>query len=216
MKYLGILLILLTCVIGCAVLSQTTVEIDPSRITSVKNPELVDGNLDTVSTFAINGHVEKGYEVRRSQTSRGNNPDEVRYATSIQGNFRSDVVIKLDAPTYVSYIEIYPDSRIPKLALMTTLEDPPQFSTSFDVVHDKQHANIDSNKPVKIQINRKILYLRMTADGIQDKQNSVRVEDTKSPFRVRKNTINKNNKTRIQIPFKGASIREVKFYAREN
>lgn len=212
---LGVLSILLIGVLGCAVLNQSTIEIDPSRLTSQTNPELVDGNLETVSTFALNGHVEKGYEVRSTQTARGVNSDELRYVTSIKGGFRTEAVIKLDAPTYITYIEIYPESRIPKLALVTTLDDPPKFERSFEVVRDKQHINVESKQPVKIQINREVLYLRITADGIQDKKNSVRVVDDKSPFGNRNKKIVQNTDTRIQIPLKGASIREVKFYARE-
>lgn len=215
MKMLGVLSILLIGALGCAVLNQPTIEVDPSRLTSQDNPELVDGNLETVSIFPVTGHVEKGYEVHRGESRHGINTDELRYATSVSGSFRTDMVIKLDVPTYISYIEVYPASRIPRLAMVTTLDDPPKFATSFDVVRDKQHTNIDSKQPIKIQINREILYLRMTADGIRDKQNSVRVNDDKSPFGVRSNKIGRNNDTRIQIPLKGASIREVKFYARE-
>lgn len=206
-----VLSILLIGVLGCAVLNQSTIEIDPSRLTSVTNPELVDGDLETVSTFALSGHVEKGYEVQ----SFGVNSDELRYVTSIKGGFRTEAVIKLDAPTYITHIEIYPESRISRLALVTTLDDPPRFSRSFDVVRDKQHINIDSKQPVKFQINREVLYLRITADGIQDKKNSVRVKDQKSPFGGRNRITQKTNASRIQIPLKGASIREVKFYARE-
>ena len=211
MKSLSVLSVLLIGVLGCAVLNQSTIEIDPSRLTSQDNPELVDGNLETVSTFALSGHVEKGYEVQ----SFGVNSDELRYVTSVRGGFRTEAVIKLDAPTYITHIEIYPESRIPRLALVTTLDDPPRFSTSFDVVRDKQHINIDSKQPVKFQINREVLYLRITADGIQDKKNSIRVKDEKSPFGGKNRITQKNNTSRIQIPLKGASIREVKFYARQ-
>lgn len=215
MKNLGVLCVLLIGVLGCAVLNQPTVELDPSRLTSQTNPKLVDGNLDTVSTFNIDGYVEKGYEVFSSQRQSGNNSDELRYVTNIKGSFRTEAVIKLDAPTYITYIEIYPESRIPKLALMTTLDDPPKFATSFEAVRDKQHTNIDSKQPIKIEINRELLYLRMTADGIQDKKNSVRVADEKSHFGGRGKKSAENKETRIQTPLKGASIREVKFYARE-
>lgn len=215
MKNLGVLCILIIGVFGCAVLNQPTVRIDPLRLTSQTNPELVDGNLDTVSTFNIDGYVEKGYEVFSSQTRGGNNSDELRYVTSIKGGLRTEAVIKLDAPTFITYIEIYPESRIPRFALVTTLDDPPKFATSFEVVHDKQHVNIDSKQPVKIQINREVLYLRITADAIQDKKNSVRVVDKKSHFGGKSEKSVGDKEPRIQIPLKGASIREVKFYARE-
>ncbi len=215
MRNLCVLSVLLIGVLGCAVLNQSTIELEPSRLSSLTNPELVDGNLDTASTFKIDGYVEKGYEVQRGLTTRGDNSGELRYVTSIKGGFRTEAVIKLDSPTYITYIEIYPESRIPRLALVTTLDDPPKFATSFEVVRDKQHTNIDSKQPVKIQINREVLYLRLTADGIQDKKNSVRVKDETSPFGNKSKKTTRNKDTRIQIPLKGASIREVKFYARE-
>ena len=90
---------------------------------------------------------------------------------------------------------------------MTTLEDPPQFETSFDVVRDKQHINVEGKQPVRFQINRKILYLRMIADGIEDRQNAVR---EKKENKTKKEKIDTD--ARINIPLKGASIWEVKFY----
>ncbi len=213
MKYLGILPILLIGVLGCAVLNQPTLEVDPLRLSSQTYPELVDGNLETVSTFTVKGHVEKGYQVFEKRNRRIDTA-ELRYLTQVEGNPRSEAVIKLDKPTFITYVEIYPESRIPRLALTTTLNDPPQFESSFDVVLDKQHINVETKKPVRIQINRKILYLRLTADGIQDKQHSTRIKDELNPFRGKGKEHDENKDTRIQIPLKGASIREVKFYAR--
>ena len=84
--------------------------------------------------------------------------------------------------------------------MTTTLEDPPRFESSFDVVRDRQHINVEGKQPVRIKINREILYLRLTADGIEDRQNSIR--DKKDQDKL------------IQIPLKGAEIREVKFFSR--
>ena len=208
MRILTVLSILFISILGCAVLNQPTFEVDSSKLTSTTNPQLVDGNLETVSTFAVRGHLEKSYRSfydkgrPRGQTQR-------KYLTQIEGSKRTEVVIKLDSPTYISYVEIYPASRIPKLALTTTLEDPPQFESSFDVVRDKQHINVEGKQPVRFQINRKILYLRMTADGIEDRQNAIR---EKKENKTKKEKIDTD--ARIDIPLKGASIWEVKFYAR--
>lgn len=199
MRYLTILPLLLISVLGCAVLNQPTYEIEPSVLTSLTNPELVDGNLDTASTFAVSGRIEKKY---RSFYVQKRSPIHAqrKYVTEVEGSLRTSAVIKLDTPTYITYVEIYPETRIPKLALTTTLEDPPQFDSSFHAVRDKQHINVEGKQPVKIKIDREVLYLRLSADGIEDRKNSIR---------------NKNDKNaRIQIPLKGASIREVKFYAR--
>lgn len=199
MKTLFVLSILLIGSLGCAVLNQSTIEIPSSKLTSETNPEFVDGNLNTESTLIVKGHIEKKYvDIPLETRSRGS--IERKYRTQVEGTRRTDAVIKLDTPTYITFVEVYPASRISNLALMTTTDDPPRFSTNFDVVRDKQHINVDSKQPIKFQINRKILYLRLTADGMEDKFNSIREKGNKDKL--------------IKIPLKGASIREVKFYAR--
>lgn len=213
MRILSVLSILFTGILGCAVLNQPTIEVTSSQLTSETNPQLVDGNLDTISTFAVKGHLEKSYKSFYGADRTFGNTQR-KYMTQVEGSRRTEAVIKLDAPTFISYVEIYPASRIPKLALMTTLEDPPQFASSFNVVHDKLHTTVEGKQPVRFQINREILYLRLTADGIEDRQNAVR--DNKGKVIRKKKT--KDEKIdideRIEIPLKGASIREVKFYAR--
>ncbi len=199
MRYITVMFMLLVNSLGCAVLNQPTYQIEPSQLSSMTNPQLVDGNLDTVSTFAVSGQIEKKYRTFHGK-GQDRNQAERRYTTQVDGTLRTHVVIKLNEPTYISYVEVYPESRIPKLALTTTLEDPPRFDSSFDVVRDKQHINVEGKTPVRIKINREILYLRLTADGIEDRQNSVR--DKKDENKL------------IQIPLKGAEIREVKFFSR--
>ena len=199
MRYVTILSLLFVNILGCAVLNQPTFQIEPSQLSSETNPQLVDGNLDTVSTFVVNGEVEKKYRTFFGDKHDGR-PAERRYTTSVKGSYRTHAVIKLNEPTYISYVEVYPQSRIPKLALTTTLEDPPRFDSSFDVVRDKQHINVEGKTPVRIKINREILYLCLTADGIEDRQNSIRDK--------------KNKDKLIQVPLKGAEIREVQFFSR--
>ena len=81
--------------------------------------------------------------------------------------------------------------------MMTTTDDPPRFDIAFERVSDKQHQDIEGLNPVRFQIGREVLYLRMSADGVEDRQNSVQGENSS-----------------IEIPLIGASIREVKFYAK--
>ena len=195
----------------CCLETNQPLKVEPTRLTSQTYPELVDGNLDTVSTFVVKGHIEKGYKIFEGGR-RGAESAELKYVTQVEGSPRTEAVIKLDTPTYISYVEVYPESRITNLALTTTLIDPPQFESSFDVVLDKQHIDVEGKQPVRIKINRKILYLRLTADGIQDRQHSKRIKDEQNPFGGRDTEINKD--TRIQIPLIGASIREIKFYER--
>ena len=195
---LTVLLIGVTGVTGCAVLNQlnqSVEEIAPARLTCASNPEFVDGNLETVSSFAVNGFVRKAYQVFDGETRRMAYAQR-RYITQVEGNRRTEAIIKLDAPTYVSYVEVYPASRhIPNFAMMTTTDDPPRFDVAFERVSDKQHQDIEGLTPVRFSIQREVLYLRMSADGIEDKQNSTRTANAS-----------------VEIPLIGAAIREVKFF----
>ena len=202
MKTLSSLVILFIGVTGCAMLNQlnqSVEEIAPSRLTCASNPEFVDGNLETVGSFAVNGFVRKAYQVFDDNSRRITNAQR-RYITQVEGNRRTEAIIKLDAPTYVSYVEVYPASRhIPNFAMMTTTDDPPRFDVAFERVSDKQHEDIEGLTPVRYRIEREVLYLRMSADGIEDKQNSKR-----------------NPNSVVEIPLKGAEIREVRFFGRQS
>ena len=192
------LFVLLIGIAGCAVLNQPVSEIDVSRLTCESNPEFVDGNLETESTFAVNGFVRKAYQLFEGE-SRHLAYSQRRYITQVEGNRRTEAIIKLDAPTYVSYVEVYPASRrIPNFSMMTTTDDPPRFDVAFERVSDKQHEDIEGLNPVRFRIGREVLYLRMSADGIEDRQNSARTANSG-----------------VEIPLKGASIREVKFYVNQ-
>ena len=192
------LFILLIGITGCAVLNQPVSEIDVSHLTCESNPEFVDGNLETEGTFAVNGFVRKAYHMFGGE-SRRLAYSQRRYITQVEGNRRTEAIIKLDTPTYITYVEVYPASRvIPNFAMMTTTDDPPRFDVAFERVSDKQHKDIEGLTPVRYRIERDVLYLRMSADGIEDKQNSARTTNSG-----------------VEIPLKGASIREVKFYGRQ-
>ena len=202
MRILISLTVLFIGVTGCTTLlnqlNQSIEEIAPARLTCTSNPEFVDGNLETVSSFAVNGLVRKAYQVF-DDNSRRITQAQRRYITQVEGNRRTEAIIKLDTPTYVSYVEVYPASRrIPNFAMMTTTDDPPRFDVAFERVADKQHEDIEGLTPVRFRIGREVLYLRMSADGIEDKQNS-----TRSPNSV------------VEIPLIGAEIREVKFFGRQ-
>ncbi len=192
------LFILLIGIIGCAALNQPVNEMMASRLTCASNPEFVDGNIETEGAFVVNGFVRKAYHLDEGEGRRLAYAQR-RYLTQVEGQRRTEAIIKLNAPTYVSYVVVYPASRrIPNFAMMTTTDDPPRFDVAFERVADKQHKDIEGLNPVRFRIEREVLYLRMSADGIEDRENSVRGA----------NAI-------VEIPLKGASIREVKFYGYE-
>ena len=200
MRILSSLVVLFIGITGCTVLNQlnqSVEEIAPSRLTCASNPEFVDGDLETVSSFAVNGFVRKAYQVFDDKSRRIAHAQR-RYITQVEGNRRTEAIIKLDTPTYVSYVEVYPASgRIPNFALMTTTDDPPRFDVAFERVSDKQHKDIEGLTPVRFRVGREVLYLRMSADGIEDRQNSTR-----------------NPNSAVEIPLKGAEIREIRFFGR--
>ena len=175
-------------------------EIAPSQLTCETHPKIVDGNLETVGTFDVQGTVTKKYDVV-GQGARSFGKGQ--YVTDLDGTIRCEIVIKLEKPTYVSTVEVYPASRIPNLALSTTLEASGHYvgqsGTGFKPVHDKQHRSVESTiKPVKFSVEREVLYLRVTADAIEDRENATRIDDEE-----------------IDIPLKGASIREIKLYGKQ-
>lgn len=68
-------------------------EIPVSRLTCETHPEIVDGNLETVATFAVQGTVTKKYDiVGASRRSFGRE----QYTTDLEGTIRCEIVIKLE------------------------------------------------------------------------------------------------------------------------
>lgn len=196
---LSIPLFVLFSVVGCAILQETPpVEIPSSRLTCEQNPEMVDGNLETIGTFTPQGTILKGFEragsvMRRQQYQR-------QYQRRVEGSLRTETSIKLDAPTYIAYVEIYPASIIRNLVLDTATEiKPPKRAPTFEAIEDKRGKKVEGTQPVRFQIRREILYLRLSANALED----------------RDNVSHDDEEQEMQIPLKGAAIREVKFYGRE-
>ena len=194
MRMFGVLLFLLFGVIGCALLQESpSVEIPASRLSCAQNPEMVDGDLSTVGTFVAKGSIRKEFVRNLRYAQR-------QYQRRVIGSLKTETLIKLDAPTYIKYIEVYPASTIPNFALDTTAEEKsPKWMLSFAAVKDKRAQKVEGTLPVRFQIGRKVLYLRLTANALEDSEN-----------------VSHGNETgELRIPLKGASIREIKFYERE-
>lgn len=217
-------LTLILVVAGCAMLQEVPpVEISASRLFCEKNPAMVDGNLETVGTFEIEGTIEKGF--RRSHGSQR------QYQRQVIGSLKTETLIKLDAPTYITYIDVYPASTIPRFALDVTAEEKsPKWSLSFEAVEDKRGEKVENAQPVRFQIRREILYLRLTAYGLEDSENvgvysedaikemgaSLKAMDTspEATEKVHRQWRKQRREGEMKIPLKGAAIREVKFYGR--
>ena len=194
MRMFYVLLFLLFGVIGCALLQESpSVEIPASRLFCAQNPEMVDGDLSTIGAFAPQGSITKEFVVNRRSAPR-------QYQRRVRGSLKTETLIKLDAPTYIKYIEVYPASTIPNFALDTTADEKsPKWMLSFAAVEDKRTQRVEGTLPVRFQIEREVLYLRLTANALEDLDN----------------VAHGNEIGELRIPLKGASIREVKFYGRE-
>ena len=191
-RVFSILLILIFGVMGCAMLQEApVVEIPVSRLTCDQNPEMVDGDLETVGTFVAQGTIKKEFVKKVSYAPR-------QYQRRVDGTLKTETLIKLDVPTYIAYVEIYPASTIRNLILDTAAK-PPNQQLSFEGVEDKRGIKVEGTLPMRFQIKREILYLRVTANALENPEN-VRHDDEEK---------------KMWIPLKGASIREVKFYGRE-
>ena len=178
-------------------------EIASSQLTCDTHPEIVDGNLETIGTFKVRGDVEKKHDIVEGETRFYG---KSQYVTDLDGTIRGEILVKLEKPMYVSIVEVYPASRIPNLALSTALAKSErhfgQSGTGFKPVHDKQYRDVEGTKPVKFQVGRELLYLRVTADTMADRRNATRFDDRVSD-------------EGIDIPLKGGSIREIKLYGRQ-
>lgn len=190
----SILLLLVFGVIGCALLQEAPpIAIPASLLSCAQNPEMVDGDLSTVGTFAPKGAIKKEYVVNFGYAQR-------QYQRRVIGSLKTETLIKLDAPTYIKYIEVYPASTIPNFALDTTPEErSPKWTLSFTAVEDKRAQRVEGSLPVRFQIQRKVLYLRLTANALEDADN----------------VSHGNEIGELRIPLKGASIREVKFFEQQ-
>ena len=195
MRVFSILLFLIFGVVGCAMLQEAPlVEIPASRLTCDQNPAMVDGNLKTVGTFAAQGSIKKEFVTRKA--NKVYQPQQ--YQRRVEGTLKTETLIKLDAPTYVAYVEIYPASTIRNLILDAAVK-PPNRKLSFEAVEDKRGIKVEGTLPVRFKVDREIHHLRLTANALEDPEN-VRHDD---------------EERKMWIPLKGAAIREVKFYGRE-
>ena len=196
------LLLVVFGISGCALLQNPPLaELPPSRLTCETNPKMVDGNLETVGMFQAYGSIRKVFFAKNTIESAANPKG---YQIRHDGTLKTDTLIKLDRPTYITYIEIYPGSNIPKLALDFTAEEKsPKWRNSFVPVINKRHTNVENKEMVRLSIRQEVLYLRIAADSIQDRKSQTRVERKEREY-----------SHEIVTPLKGVQIREVKFYER--
>ena len=206
--YYFVLLALVFVLFGCAMLQEPSpVEIFASRLSCEKNPTIVDGDLTTAASFETDGVIRKGFTRRQ-------------YKRQVDGNPKTEMLIKLDAPAYVAYVEVYPASTIRRFALDTAEKRSLKGQLAFTPVEDKRGETVKGTQPVRFQIEREIRYLRLTAYASEAPENVVHNEDvarelnvlSEIPEVLRQKWKKEKREGKMHIPLKGASIREVKFY----
>ena len=192
-RVFSISLFLIFGVMGCAMLQEAPlVEIPASRLSCAQNPEMVDGDVSTIGIFAAQGFVKKEYVTNKGYATR-------KYQSRVKGSLKTETLIKLDAPTYIKYVEVYPASTIPNLALDVGIKQPNR-KLSFEAVEDKRNIKVEGTLPMRFQIEREILYLRLTANAMEDVDKVSHGDELGE----------------LSIPLKGAGIREVKFFERQS
>ena len=192
-----VVLTLIFGVSGCAILQEAPlIEIPASRLSCLQNPEMVDGDLKTVGAFKAKGTVRKGFGVIPRNPRQYQRVENPRYQRQVIGSLKTETLIKLDVPTYVKYVDIYPASTIPNFALdITDKEISSKWLLSFTPVKDKRGKKVKGTLPVRFQIGQKILYLRLTANAQED------LDKVSHSSRYGE----------MKVSLKGAAIREVKF-----
>ncbi len=177
---------------GCAILNQPpATEIPAAELRCEDYPRLIDGNMGTSSILKVKGSIEKEY---RDAFIR-----PPRYQDSIQGTNKVRALIQLNSRKYVTYIEIHPVSNIPSLTVETAIVEVVQGQGDpFTRIPDNRRAKSENASVIRVNIEREVLFLRLTVSSERDRAKSTREPST----------------DKIKIPFKDIVIREIKFYGK--
>lgn len=177
---------------GCAILNQPpATEIPAAQLQCEMYPRLVDGNMGTSSILKVEGSIEKEYIHAGMSTQK--------YQGYVQGTNKVQALIQLNSPRYVTHIEIHPVSNIPSLAVdTTTAQVEPGAEYHFTRIPDNRRAKSENTSAIRVNIEREVLFLQLTATSERDNAKAIREPST----------------DKIKVPFKDIVIREVKFYGK--
>ena len=179
---------------SCAVLQQPpAVAVHPAWLACPDAPQIVDGNLQTVSALATDGYIEKRLLVdyRRSKT--------LVNERQIVGTKRAGALIVLKEPTYITHIEVYTESAITEPLIEVATDESLSSPLKFIPIKDRQIGKpIKQGQMRRFRIGQKIRYLRIMTNAVEDMSG------------IKRSTVIKTQVTRI--PLKGPTIREIKLY----
>ena len=183
---------------GCMNLQQRTISVEANALSCEVAPNVVDGHFDTTGEMYINAKLvkigEQYYNTRQSRTLR-------------TGKKYAELVIELDQPTYITHIEIYAMSKMTNVKIFVVKEKPEIGDwLTFEPTRVRHTTHtIPAGSAAKFRLSEKVSLLKITAAPVKDTSQGT------SRGRHRENRLGISI-FELDIPLKGPTIREVKFY----
>ena len=132
---------------GCASMQQSSfVEIDQALFTCTDYPELVDGDLNTISAI-------------KTSNTFGN----------------PAAIIRFIQPTYIAYIEVYAESKLSNIHISTAnmKEIEGQIIPFEQVITSGTSPDIDKGEMKAIRIGKVVTHIRLMVNWLRDRERSV-------------------------------------------
>ena len=183
---------------GCMNLQQRTISVEANALSCEVAPNVVDGHFDTTGEMYINAKLvkigEQYYNTRQSRTLR-------------TGKKYAELVIELDQPTYITHIEIYAMSKMTNVKIFVVKEKPEVGDwLTFEPTRVRHTTHtIPAGSAAKFRLSEKVSLLKITAAPVKDTSQGT------SRGRHRENRLGISI-FELDIPLKGPTIHEVKFY----
>ena len=183
---------------GCMNLQQRTILVEANALSCGVAPSVVDGHFDTAGEMYINAKLvkigEQYYNTRQSRTLR-------------TGKKYAELVIELNQPTYITHIEIYAMSKMTNVKIFVVKEKPEVGDwLTFEPTRVRHTTHtIPAGSAAKFRLSEKVSLLKITAAPVKDTSQGT------SRGRHRENRLGISI-FELDIPLKGPTIREVKFY----
>ena len=183
---------------GCMNLPQRTISVEANALSCEVAPNVVDGHFDTTGEMYINAKLVKiGEQYYNTRQSR----------TLCTGKKYAELVIELDQPTYITHIEIYAMSKMTNVKIFVVKEKPEVGDwLTFEPTRVRHTTHtIPAGSAAKFRLSEKVSLLKITAAPVKDTSQGT------SRGRHRENRLGISI-FELDIPLKGPTIREVKFY----
>ncbi len=183
---------------GCANLQQRTILVEVDALSCGVAPGIVDGYFDTTGEMYIDAKLvkigEQYYNTRQSRTLR-------------TGKKYAEAVIELDQPKHITHIEIHAMSKMTNVKIFVVKERPKVGNRlTFEPTRVRHTTHtIPAGSAAKFRLSERVSLLKITADPVKDaSQGTSRGQHRGNRLGI--------SIFELDIPLKGPTIREVKFY----